>query len=89
MRGMHLHVEKTVRFFLVNNNNEDNDNNNNTHLTTFVRDYLGEPVPERIRPVWIYWCKRQWVAVASSGPYANLHLAPDRWPRQHLIPHFF
>jgi len=22
--------------------------------------------------------KRQWVAVASTGPYASLHLAPDR-----------
>ena len=25
-----------------------------------------------------YWSKRQWVAVASSGPYANLHIAPDK-----------
>ena len=25
-----------------------------------------------------YWSKRQWVAVASDGPYASLHLAPDR-----------
>ena len=25
-----------------------------------------------------YWSKRQWVAVASPGPYASLHLAPDR-----------
>ena len=24
------------------------------------------------------WSKRQWVAVASAGPYASLHLAPDR-----------
>jgi len=24
-----------------------------------------------------YWKKRQWVAVASAGPYASLHLAPD------------
>jgi len=23
----------------------------------------------------IYWSKRQWVAVASAGPYASLHLA--------------
>jgi len=36
-------------------------NNNNTRSTDFVRDYLGEPVQ---------------VAVASAGPYANLHLAP-------------
>ena len=25
---------------------------------------------------------RQWVAVASAGPYASLHLAPDRQPHQ-------
>ena len=25
-----------------------------------------------------YWSKRQWVALASAGPYASLHLAPDR-----------
>ena len=25
-----------------------------------------------------YWSKRQWVAAASAGPYASLHLAPDR-----------
>jgi len=25
-----------------------------------------------------YWSKRQWVAVLSAGPYASLHLAPDR-----------
>jgi len=25
-----------------------------------------------------YWSKRQWVAVTSARPYANLHLAPDR-----------
>ena len=33
--------------------------------------------------------KRQWVAVASAGPYASLHLAPDRWPRQHPTTQFF
>ena len=32
-----------------------------------------------------YWSKRQWVAVASAGPYASLHLAPDRQPHQHPI----
>jgi len=29
------------------------------------------------------------VAVASAGPYAGLHLAPDRQPRQNLITQFF
>jgi len=35
------------------------------------------------------WSKRQWVAVASAGPYASLHLAPDRQPCQHPTTQFF
>ena len=30
-----------------------------------------------------YWSKRQWVAVASTGPYASMHLALDRYQCQH------
>jgi len=33
--------------------------------------------PGRLKPIWIYWSKRQWVAVASAGLYASLHLIPD------------
>jgi len=47
----------------------------------FFQDYPGEPaepVPERLNQSGFYWSKRQWVAVASAGPYASLHLAPDR-----------
>jgi len=29
------------------------------------------------------------VAVASAGPYASLHLAPDKPPRQHPTTQFF
>jgi len=29
------------------------------------------------------------VAVASAGPYASLHLAPDRQPHQHPTTLFF
>jgi len=29
------------------------------------------------------------VEVASAGPYANLHLAPDRQPHQHPTSQFF
>jgi len=32
---------------------------------------------------------RQWVAVEPTGPYASLHLAPDRQPRQHPTIQFF
>jgi len=27
-----------------------------------------------VKPIWIYCRKRWWVAVASAGPYADLHL---------------
>ena len=33
--------------------------------------------PGRVKPIWIYWSKRKWVAVASAGLYASLHLIPD------------
>ena len=56
--------------------------NYNAHTQTNTRpffwDYLGEMVPERQTQSGFYWSKRQWVAVASAGPYASLHLAPDR-----------
>ena len=28
----------------------------------------------KVKPIWIHWSKRQWVAVAPAGPYANLYL---------------
>jgi len=40
----------------------------------FVWDYPGELVPEVQNQSGFYWSKRQWVAVASAGPYAKLHL---------------
>ena len=49
-----------------------------TRLTALFRDYPGEPVPERQNQSGFYRSKRRWVAVASAGPYASLHLAPDR-----------
>jgi len=33
--------------------------------------------PGRLKPIWIYWSKRQWVAVAAAGLYASLRLIPD------------
>jgi len=32
----------------------------------------------KVKPIWIYWSKRQLVAVASARPYANLQLTSDR-----------
>ena len=36
-----------------------------------------------------YWSNRQWVAVASAGPYESLHLAPDRQPHTSTPPVLF
>ena len=60
-------------------------------LMAFFRDgtTLGWPVPERLNQSGFYWSKRQWVAVASAGPYASLHLAPHRQPHQHPTTQFF
>ena len=37
----------------------------------------GLPWVSRYQKSGFYWSKRQWVAVASAGPYASLHCAPD------------
>jgi len=59
----------------------------NTHTHTHTHTHLfNGPFPGL---PGFYWSKRQWVAVASAGPYASLHLAPDRWPCQHLTTQFF
>jgi len=45
--------------------------------TTLVNWYQ-KGKTRKVKPIWIYWSKRQWVAVASAGDvFANLHLAPD------------
>ena len=41
----------------------------------------------KVKPIWIHWSKRSWVAVASAGLYANLHLTQTHnhpsLPRSH------
>jgi len=65
-----------------------------THARAFngassVTTWVHEPVPERQNQSGFYCSKRQWVAVASAGPHASLHVAPDRWPRQLLTTQFY
>ena len=58
-------------------------NSTNTHThTRLTALFLGIPRKEKNQSGFS-WSKRQWVAVASAGPYASLHLAPDRQPHQH------
>jgi len=51
-----------------------------THTTILRPSWIlspGSAGTRKVKPISIYWSKRQWVAVASAGPYANLHLDPD------------
>jgi len=57
-------------------------NNNNTRLLALCPRVPRWAGTRKVKPVWIYWRKNQWVAVASSGPYASLNIAPDRQPCQ-------
>jgi len=65
--------------------------NNNTHLTALcpgLPRWIGTK-NWKVKPVWIFGSKRQWVAVASARPYTSLHLATDRQPcHQHPTTQF-
>jgi len=52
-----------------------------THTHPFNGPFPGLPKwagTRKVNQSGLYWSKRQWVAVASAGPYASLHLDPDR-----------
>ena len=59
--------------------------NTHTHsrLTALFPGLPGRAGTRKVKPIWILLKQRQWVAMASAGPYASLHLAPDRQPHQH------
>ena len=59
------------------------------HLTALFSGLPGWAGTRKVKPIWICWSKRQWVAVASAGPYASLHFTRDRQPRQHPTTQFF
>jgi len=57
-----------------------------THLTAS----LGKLAPERLNQSDFNKARDDGVVVASAGPCANqLHLVPDRQPRQYLVTQFF
>jgi len=51
-----------------------------THTQTHTRLFYGplDCVSRYQKQSGLYWSKRQRVAVASDGPYADLYLFPDR-----------
>jgi len=58
-------------------------NNNNTHLTALCLGLCGWAGTRKVKLIRIYWSKRQWIAVVSAEPYANLHLTPDNHASTH------
>ena len=51
----------------------------NTRLTALFPGLPGWAGTRKVNQSGFYWSKRQWVTVASAGPYASLHLAPYRY----------
>ena len=50
-----------------------------THLMAFFPGRPRWAGTRKVEPIWILPKQEtQWLAVASAGPYASLHLAPDR-----------
>ena len=62
--------------------------NSDTRLTALFPGLPRWASTRKVNQSGFYWSKRQWVAMASAGPYASLHLAPDRQPHQHPTSHF-
>ena len=54
-----------------------------TRLTALCPGLPRWGATRKVNQSGFYWSKRQWVAVASAGLYASLHLASDKQPHQH------
>jgi len=54
-----------------------------TRLTAVFRGLPRSAGTRKVKPIWIL------LTLASAGPYASLHLAPDRQPNQHPTTLFF
>ena len=49
-----------------------------TRLTALFPGLPRSAGTRKVNQSGFYWSKRQWVAAASAGTYASLHLAPNR-----------
>ena len=65
-----MKILETVLAWMLNNNN-----NNNAHLMDLCPGLSRWVGTRKVKPIKIYWSKRQWDVVASAGPYAFLYLA--------------
>jgi len=81
--SVHLQMQplKSSNISNVNSNSIDNFSyytHTHTHLTALCPGLSGWAGTRKVKQSGFYWSKRQWVAVASAGPYASLHVATDR-----------
>jgi len=61
---------------------------NNTCLMALWPGQPGWTGTRKVKPIWIYWSKKQWVAVASAGPYAmnkDNTLRHNRWMDSNIL----
>jgi len=71
------HADLNTLSALRGQSNNDNADDHTTTTTILWPSgfYLGLPgwaSTRKVKPIWIYWSKRQWVAVVSAGSYAML-----------------
>jgi len=60
-----------------------NNNNNYYYYNHFTTPGLCPGLPmwagtRKVKPIWIYWSKRWWLAVASAVPYADHHKSSQK-----------
>ena len=79
-----LTLTPTITLFLTHTHTH-----THTRLTALFPGVPRWAGTRKVKTSEFYWSKRQWVAVASAGPYASLHLAPDRWPCRHPTTVFY
>jgi len=64
--------------WMADTTNKHTHTHTHTRLTALCPGLPGWASTRKVNQSGFYWSKRQWVAVASAGPYASLHLTPDR-----------
>jgi len=60
-----------------------------TCLTALFPGLPGWAGTRKVKPIWILLKQETVSSSGISWAYASLHLAPDRYPRQHLTAQFF
>ena len=79
-------VDTTARTPCISRTHARTNTHTHTRLTALFPGLPRWAGTRNIKPIWIL-LKQE--TVSGSGPYASLHLAPDKQPRQHPTTQFF